>query len=104
MTGLGAKAANDLARVGFGMAGPAKNADVTGQEGTVIKYDPTNMAQLKTLQAAIPGATIEQSDGLGKTFQVIVGSSWSGATRVTITSAKPKSTTKPTSAADTTCT
>ena len=104
VTGLGAKAANDLARVGFGMAGPAKNADVTGQEGTVIKYDPTNMAQLKTLQAAIPGATIEQSDGLGKTFQVIVGSSWSGATRVTITSAKPKSTTKPTSAADTTCT
>jgi LCP family protein required for cell wall assembly len=104
VTGLGAKAANDLARVGFGMAGPAKNADVTGQEGTVIKYDPTNAKQLKTLQAAMPDATVEAVPNLGKTFQVVAGSQWSGASRVTIATAKPKSSVPTTSAADTTCT
>ena len=104
VAGLGAKAANDLARIGFGMAGPAKNADVTGQTGTVIKYDPSNAAQLKTLQAALPDATTLAVTGLGTTFQVVVGSTWSGATRVVISTATPKSAVKSISAADTTCT
>lgn len=105
VTGLGAKAANDLARVGFGIAGPAANADVTGQSGTVIRYDPTRAAALATVQAAIPGATTQAVPGLGATFTVVVGSTWSGATRVTIsTGTKKKSATAATSAADTTCT
>jgi len=106
VAGLGAKAANDLARIGFGMAGPAKNGDVANQTGTVIKYDPTNAAALKTLQAAMPDATVLAVPGLGKTFQVVVGSQWKGATKVSIATAAPSggSTVKTTSAADTTCT
>jgi len=104
VTGLGAKAANDLARIGFGMAGPAKNGDVSNQTATVIKYDPKNAAALKTLQAAMPEATVQAVTGLGKTFQVVVGSTWNGATKVTVATPKAKTTVKTTSAAETTCT
>lgn len=82
--GLGARAADDLARVGFVMAGPAKNADRTGATVTEVRYDPRWDQSLKTLLAALPGAKAVAVKGQGKVFQVLVGSSYSGATKVTV--------------------
>jgi LCP family protein required for cell wall assembly len=100
--GLGAQAADDLARLGFGMADVAKNADVSNQSATVVKYDPTNVAASRTVLAAIPGATGLAVPGLGKTVEVVVGSTYSGAKAVSVTgstSTKPKART----AADDVC-
>jgi LCP family protein required for cell wall assembly len=107
VTGLGRTAATDLAARGFAIAGSAKNADVTGQTTTVIKYDPRYDTSLLTVQAAIPGATTQAVEGLGRTFQIVVGSEWDGARKVTVSTAKPAATTGPpktTSAAERTCT
>jgi hypothetical protein len=107
VTGLGRTAASDLAARGFAMAGSAKNADATGSTTTVIKYDPRYDTSLLTLQAAIPGATTQAVEGLGRTFQVIVGSDWDGARKVTVAPTTKAATTAPpktTSAADRTCT
>jgi hypothetical protein len=100
--GLGATAADDLTKIGFGMADIAKNADVTDQKATVVKYDPKYAAASKTVLAAIPGATGQAVPNLGKTIQVVVGSDWSGAKAVTISSATT-SKTKVRTAADDVC-
>ena len=84
--GLGSKAANDLANVGFGMADVAKNAPggVTGQSGTVVKYDPTHAAASRTVLASLPGSTGVAVPGLGKTIDVLIGSSYTAAQKVTV--------------------
>ena len=94
VTGLGSKAADGLAKAGFAVAGPATDAATSGATQTVIRYDPRWSRSVKTLQAALPGATLQQVAGLGGTFEVVVGSSWSGVTPVTVTqqSASPSST------------
>jgi LCP family protein required for cell wall assembly len=101
--GLGARAANDLAGVGFAISGSAANADSLVGETTVVRYDDRYSESVKTLAAAIPGATLVPVKGLGRTFEVTVGSSWSGAQKVTVV-AKPSSTADaPRTAADDLC-
>jgi LCP family protein required for cell wall assembly len=76
VTGAGAKAVNDLTKLGFVMAGPATNATVHGVTQTQILYDPRYDVSLKTLRAAYPDATVTAVKGQGRTFQVIVGTSY----------------------------
>jgi hypothetical protein len=87
VAGLAGRAANDLQQLGFVLAGPAANASTTGASQTVVKYDPNWNESLKTVLAAIPGATAVAVPGQGKVFKVVVGSSYSGAKAVTVTAA-----------------
>ena len=105
-TGLGTKAANDLAAVGFAIDGRATNAPAPVGATTVINYDPRDEQSAKTVAAALPGATLVAVAGLGRTIKVTVGTSYSGATKVSVTSAKPTpsaSGTTPHTAADDPC-
>jgi LCP family protein required for cell wall assembly len=102
--GLGGKAATDLAAVGFAMSGPAGNAAEPVGATTVIRYDSAQSAAARTVAAALPGATLEAADGLGKSIEVVVGSSYSGATKVTVKKASGSgSSATPRSAADDLC-
>jgi hypothetical protein len=55
-----------------------------GVETTVIQYSAGREDSAKTLKAAIPGARLKEVAGLGSRLQVVVGSSWSGAKKVTV--------------------
>ena len=101
--GLGARAANDLAAVGFAISGTPANATALVGDTTVIRYDDRYDESAKTLAASIPGATLVAVKGLGRTFEVTVGGTWAGAQKVTV-SAKPSSSSNaPRTAADDIC-
>ena len=100
--GLGAKAADDLAGVGFAISGVPANATTQTGEATVIRYDDRYTESVKTLAAAVPGAQLVAVKGLGRTFEVTVGSTWAGAQKVTVSSGS-SATTAPRTAADDIC-
>lgn len=103
-TGLGSKAADDLAGLGFGISGTPGNAATPIGETTTIRYDPRYSESLKTVAAALPGATAVAVPGFGRVFEVTVGTSYSGVTAVKVV-AKPSasSSAKPQTAADDLC-
>ena len=84
VTGLGAEAARELGARGFEVAGPAENWRKSGLEQTVIRYDARYTETVKTLAASLPGATLEQVTGLGRTQQVVVGSGYDGVRAVRV--------------------
>jgi LCP family protein required for cell wall assembly len=88
-TGLGTKAANDLAGVGFAIVGRAANAPQQVGADTVISYDPRYDQSVKTVAAAIPGSKLVAVKGLGRTISVTVGTSYSGVQKVKVSTSKP---------------
>ncbi|MEZ5117185.1 MAG: LCP family protein [Candidatus Nanopelagicales bacterium] len=82
--GLGGRAATDLAKIGFEMAGPAENADASDATTTVVRYDPGWDRSVKTVAAALPDAELVAVEGLGRTIEVIVGSSYAGTSPVKV--------------------
>ncbi|MCU1592660.1 MAG: cell envelope-related transcriptional attenuator [Frankiales bacterium] len=99
--GKGRTAATDLAGVGFQIIGIPTNRG-TGASTTTIFYGPTKSDSAHTLQAAIPNSVLQADSSLGRTLQVVVGSSYAGAQKVTVTAApssKPSTGTGTTSAA-----
>lgn len=112
--GLGARAATDLEKVGFVLAGPAGNASRLGTTQTEVRYDPRWNQSLKTVLAALPGARAVAVPGQGKVFTITVGTSYIAAKQVTVVaapsasssgspSASATSSVKTTSAADNPC-
>ena len=91
--GLAGKAADDLAAVGFAIAGPAGNAPEQVGAVTVVSYDPRYDQSAKTVAAALPGSTLTAVAGLGRTIQVTVGTSYKGATQVKVATAAATGTT-----------
>ncbi|MGH8968515.1 MAG: LCP family protein [Actinomycetes bacterium] len=89
--GLGSTATRDLTATGFAAAGPAQNWTTTDVRRTVIRYDARYTESIKTLARALPGARLEKVVGLGRTLQVVVGSSYDGARAVRVV-ARPAST------------
>ncbi|HYN74610.1 MAG TPA: LCP family protein [Candidatus Limnocylindria bacterium] len=85
IAGLARTAAEDLATVGFAIAGAPANAATTGAPRTVIAYDPKYDESVKTLAAALPGAQLKAVPGQGDTFQVILGTDYAGATTPVVT-------------------
>lgn len=97
INGLGARAADDLADVGFELAGPAENRGSDANRTTVF-HGPDRADSARTLAAALPGATIELDPTLGRTLEVVVGSSYSGTREVTVTDDAPPAPPPPTGA------
>ncbi len=79
VTGLARTASEDLAALGFGIAGAPANSATTGATKTVIAYDPAWDESVKTLAAALPFADLQAVPGQGQTFQVILGSYYTTA-------------------------
>jgi LCP family protein required for cell wall assembly len=89
INGRGRQAANDLAEVGFTIAGPAQTRG-SGATGTVINYGPTKADSARTLQAAVPGSVLHADSSLGRTLELVIGTDYTGAKKVTVTpSASP---------------
>lgn len=84
VSGLATRASQDLEAAGFAVRGPAQNAKTQGTADTVIQYDPRYDVSLKTLEVALPGAKTEEVRNLGRTFKIVVGSSYSGVRSVRV--------------------
>lgn len=81
VAGLGARAAADLAGVGFSVVGGPGNRG-TGATATYVRYGPSRADSARTLAAAVPGATLQPDDTLGSTLELVVGASYTGAVEV----------------------
>lgn len=105
-TGLARKAADSLAKVGFGFAGAPGNADQTAATTTVIEYPKKFAEDVKTVAASLPFATLKEST-TRKNITVLVGADWKAAKTVkagsTPTTAVVKTITDPRTAADDIC-
>ena len=77
-SGLARRASTDLAKLGFQMVGTPGDR-ITGASASVIQYGPTQAEAARTLQAALPGATLQANAQLSTTIELIVGSSYTGA-------------------------
>ncbi len=93
VAGLGRKAATDLAEVGFQVIGAASNRPGAAAT-TVVLHGPDKADSARTLAAAIPGATTQLDETLDRTLEVVVGSGYTGAKKVTVAGA-PTSPTSP---------
>ncbi len=110
VSGLARKAAESLAKVGFGFEGQPGNAPSTAAATTLITYPKSAAEAVKTLAASIPFAKLsEQANATGIT--VLVGKDWKSAVPVKVgstttstqTSAVVKTITDPRTAADDIC-
>lgn len=108
ISGLGTQLGKDMKAAGYSVVGvPANYAKRS--ETTLIRYDPRYDVSLKTLQASLPGAKVEEVKYLGSTFQVIAGTSYKGVTPISVTGASADGGSgidgleKPTTAADKIC-
>jgi LCP family protein required for cell wall assembly len=90
-TGLGRRAANDLGAVGFNIIGTPTSRG-TSTKTTLVRYGPSRADSAKTLAAAVPGAQLQQVTSLGRQIELVVGSNYKGAVRVTV---KPKPSASP---------
>lgn len=102
--GLGAKAAADLTAVGFVVFGTPSNSPKPVGVDTVIRYDQRWSESVKTIAASLPGAKLVAAKGLGSTFEITVGTGYTGAQKVKVVEASPSATPeKPRTAADDLC-
>lgn len=82
--GLGSRASEDLADRGFVIAGPARNWRRSGLGRTTVRYDSRYTESIKTVAAALPGARLVPVPGLGRTMDVVVGTSYAGTRAVPV--------------------
>jgi LCP family protein required for cell wall assembly len=82
--GLGSRATADLRARGFETVGPARNWSRTGLARTVVRFDTRYTESIKTVAAALPDARLVAVAGLGRTMQVVIGSSYDGARAVRV--------------------
>ncbi|MCW2600287.1 MAG: cell envelope-related transcriptional attenuator [Frankiales bacterium] len=94
VTGVGRKAAADIAPLGFQVIGIPTNRG-SGATQTTIYYGASKADSARTLQAAIPGSLIQADNSLGSTLDLVVGSTYKGAQKVTVstTTTTPSGTT-----------
>lgn len=83
--GLGTRASAALARGGFDVAGPAQGWPTSSLPRTTLRYDTRYTESIRTLAAAVPGARRVAVAGLGRTLQVVVGTSYAGTRTVHVT-------------------
>lgn len=82
--GLGTSAGQELASRGFDVAGPARDWRRSGLARTTIRFDSRYTESVKTVAAALPGSRLVPVDGLGRTLQVVVGTSYDGTRAVRV--------------------
>lgn len=88
LPGLGRRAASDLTAQGFRVVGSPGNAGA-GAVASVVHYGPDRGDSARTLAAAVPGAVLQPDPSLGGTLRLVVGTSYTGARAVTVSSPAP---------------
>jgi LCP family protein required for cell wall assembly len=96
IAGLGRRASDDLAAVGFTMVGAPDNRGTEARQTTVY-HGPDKADSARTLSAAIPGSRTELDASLTDTLEVVVGSSYDGAQPVRVGGAAAPPPTAPSS-------
>jgi LCP family protein required for cell wall assembly len=85
VVGLGGRVSQQLSAHGFAVAGPAQNWS-SNVARTMLRYDARYSQSIKTLAAALPGARLVPVTGLGRTLQVVTGTSYRGTRAVQVAS------------------
>lgn len=86
ISGQGSRARSDLVAAGYDVVGQASSAKTSDRVETLIQYDPRYDRSLLTLKASFPDADAVPVNNLGRTFNVIVGSEYSGPSPVRVAS------------------
>jgi LCP family protein required for cell wall assembly len=84
--GAAATAAQKLSAVGFHVSGTGDAPSGSSPTATVVRYGPSRAQSAATVAAAIPGATKVADTSLGSGIELLVGSSFTGAHSVTVSS------------------
>jgi hypothetical protein len=98
-SGLAGTVADLLRGEGFTVGSVGNEPGTVNQ--TVVRYGPNAQAQAQTVAAAVPGSTLQRSDSIGDTVQLVIGPGYSTVVPVTV-SAPPTAAPAPDSAAPTT--
>jgi LCP family protein required for cell wall assembly len=80
LDGLAARTAADLTSVGFAVSNTGNGP--LGTKASQIRYAPARLDAARTLAAAVPGAVLQEDSSLGRSLQLVVGSTYHGATAV----------------------
>ena len=91
VAGLAGKTSDALKTAGYIIAAAPANAPAAAggpATKTVIKYDPKLATSMATLKVGFPDAAFVATQGLGKTFEIYVGSSYKGLAKATPTTTK----------------
>jgi LCP family protein required for cell wall assembly len=84
--GAAASAAQKLSAVGFHVVSTGDAPSGSSPNATVVRYGPSRGQSAATLVAAIPGATKALDTSLGSGIELLVGSNFTGAHSVSISS------------------
>jgi hypothetical protein len=84
--GLAARAAGDLGAMGFSIRGTGNAPAGSNPSVTVVRYGPGRTDSARTVLAAVPGAKRVLDPNYGNNIELIVGSSFHGVQRVTVSS------------------
>ena len=98
--GAAAAAAQKLAAVGFGISGTGDAPSGSSPSTTVVRYGPSRSQSAATVVAAVPGAIKQKDPSLGSGIELLVGSDFSGAHTVKISSNSGSTTTVRTAASN----
>jgi hypothetical protein len=101
--GAAATAAQQLAAVGFGIAGTGNAPAGSSPTATVVRYGPSRAQSAATVAAAVPGAVKQKDPSLGSGIELLIGSSYTGAHAVKIASPSTSGTTTVRTAASNPC-
>jgi LCP family protein required for cell wall assembly len=88
-SGSAARTASELARMGFQSGGPSTNADRSNYTTTTIRYPSTKISDARTVQLAVPGATLLQDDTVS-VVTLVIGKDFTGTTPIPTASSTPK--------------
>lgn len=73
--GIAGDTADDLARLGFEIV---RVGSTTPADKTVVKYSKGHEAQAQTLQAAVPGATLQEDPSMGGAIILVIAPGFDG--------------------------
>jgi LCP family protein required for cell wall assembly len=90
--GLAAKAAADLARLGFAIRSTGNAPKGSSKTATVVLYGPSRAESARTVAAAVTGSIRKQDSSLGNGIELLVGSSYEGVKPVKISSSSHRPT------------
>jgi LCP family protein required for cell wall assembly len=96
--GAAAAAAAKLSAVGFHISATGDAPKGSSPSATVVRYGPSRAQSAATVVAAVPGATKVEDPSLGSGIELLVGSSFTTAHSVTVSSASSGATTSRTAA------
>jgi hypothetical protein len=86
--GFASAAAQDLAKIGFQIAGTGNSPAGSDAGETIVRYGPSRADSAKTVAAAIPGSTLRLDDSFGNGLQVLLGTDYTGTRQVRVASSE----------------